>query len=58
MTITITKKYLVVPVCYDADPVNVKFKSEGKLVFDLDICLNPDRTDAVYYVDFARRGNG
>lgn len=54
MTITITKKYLVVPVCYDADPVNVKFKSEGKLVFDLDICLNPDRTDAVYYVDFAR----
>ena len=51
---TITKKYLVVPVCYGAEQVNVQFKSEGKLIFDLDICLHPDHTDTLYYVNFER----
>ncbi len=54
MTIVITKKYLAIPVCYGAEQVNVKFKSQGKLVFDLNICLDPNQTDAVYYVDFGR----
>ena len=54
MKVTITKKFLVVPVCYEAQQVTVQFKSGDKLVFDMDMCLNPDHTDAVYYVNFER----
>jgi len=54
MRITVDKKYLVVPVCYDAGQVKVYFKEDGKLIYDLDICLNPERYDAIYYMDFQR----
>ncbi len=54
MKISITKKYLMIPVCHGAEQVRVYFKSQGELVFDLDIRLSAEHTDTVYYVDFER----
>lgn len=54
MKISITKKYLAIPVCHSAEQVRVLFQSEGKTVFDLDIRLDPEKYDAIYYVDFRR----
>ena len=57
MKITIDKKFLVIPVCYDQEKkTNVLFRNadNGELVFNLDICIDPNETFTEYYVDFER----
>lgn len=57
MKITIDKKFLVIPVCYDQNKkTNLIFKnsSNGEVVFNLDVCLDPNETFTKYYVDFER----
>ena len=52
MKLTVDKRYLVIPVAFYTDPSHVQFYKDDELVFDMEICLSAERTDAVYYQDF------
>ena len=50
----INKKYLLLPVAYNAVRKKLKFIENDKVVFDLDVCLSPVDYDYIYSYDVSR----
>ncbi len=54
MKLTIDKRFLLFPVCHTSPSRNIAFLENDILVFDLDICMDAARCDALYPVDVSR----